>query len=276
LFRSVGHTTYIQNNFFGNRGFNTPCIGGNNFYNGSLFGFGFGCAPSLPPMPLMPQLPQLPVCGFPSFNFIPSFPVMGGCCNTWGGFGMFNFGMLNRTMDLFTLMNTFNATTNMTKNFFNTFSTLTANNRAARSVASVKNAQINTSTNISSLNEVGYNSEKGGALAKKVAGNAVGFTGYCARYVRKALDSTGLGTGERGDGYQYGDILSRNPNFKEVSARNINLSSLPAGCVLVYDRGVAGYSKKAGHVEVTLGNGQAVSDGVTNNIKNGARVFVPV
>ncbi|HIS35382.1 TPA: hypothetical protein IAC10_01950 [Candidatus Scatousia excrementigallinarum] len=267
MFEAVRHTTYIQNNFFGNRNFNTPCIGGNNFYNGSLFGFGFGCAPALP---------QLPVCGFPSFNFMPSFPVMGGCCSPWGGFGMFNWGMLNRTIDMFSLLNTFNATTNLTKNFFNTFSTLTASNSAARSVAAVRNATINTSTNLPGINEAGYNAEKGGALAKTVANRAVGFTGYCAKSVREALDATGLGTGERGDGYEYARILSHNPNFKEVSTGNLNLSDLPAGCVLVYDRGVAGYSNKSGHVEVTLGNGQAVSDGVTNNIKNGARVFIPV
>ena len=267
MFEAVRHTTYIQNNFFGNRNFNTPCIGGNNFYNGSLFGFGFGCAPALP---------QLPVCGFPSFNFMPSFPAMGGCCTPWGGFGMFNWGMLNRTMDIFTLMNTFNATTNITKNFFNSFSNLTARNSAARSVAAVRNADINTSTNLEELKNVGYNSEKGGRLAKSVANNAVGFTGYCAKYVRQALERTGLGTGVRGDGYEYSSILSQNPNFKEVSTKNLDLASLPAGCILVYDRGVAGYSRQSGHVEVTLGNGQAVSDGVTNNIKNGARVFVPV
>lgn len=274
MFGTIGHTTYIQNNFFGPRNYGTPCMGGNNFYNGSLFGFGFGCAPSFPTT--FPPCPSIPVCGFPSFGFMPTMPLFGGFNNFWGGFSMPNFGMLTHTMDVFSLLNTFNATTNLTKNFFNTFSSLTANNRAAASVASVRNAKVNTSTNLAEINEAGYNSEKGGALAKEVAKNAVGFTGYCAKYVRTALDNTGLGTGERGDGYEYANILSRNPNFKEVSTNNLNLSSLPAGCILVYDKGVSGYSRNAGHVEVTLGNGQAVSDGVTNNIRNGARVFIPV
>lgn len=137
-------------------------------------------------------------------------------------------------------------------------------------------SSFKTNTNLPALKDVGYNSDKGYTLAKDIAGRAVGFTSNCALYVRQSLDRTGLGTGERGDGCQYSGILSRNPNFKEVSAKDINLSSLPAGCVLVYDKGVAGYSSSAGHVEVTLGNGQAVSDGVTNNIRQGARVFVPV
>ena len=95
-------------------------------------------------------------------------------------------------------------------------------------------------------------------------------------YVRLALEKCGLGTGERGDGYEYAGILSRNKNFKEISTSGLDLSDLPAGCVLVYNRGTAGYSSKYGHVEITLGNGKAASDGVTTNIKQGARVFVPV
>ena len=72
------------------------------------------------------------------------------------------------------------------------------------------------------------------------------------------------------------DPLVRNKNFKEVSAKNIDLSSLPAGCVLVYDRGVSGYSSQYGHTEITLGNGTAASGGITHNIRQGARVFMPV
>lgn len=271
MLSSVGHTTYIQNNFFNRMPYNTPCAFGNNFYNGSLFGFGFGCAPAIPP-----------VCGFPSYGFMtmPSFPMFNTFCMPCPTFGIYNFGAMNRVLDVFTLLNSVNATTNITQNFFNSLSSLTAP-RTSRHSSSAKASRANTSsistnTNLPQLKDAGYDKEKGGALARDVASNAVGFTGYCAKYVRRALDRTGLGTGERGDGYQYASILSRNPNFKEISTSNLNLSSLPAGCILVYDRGVSGYSTSAGHVEVTLGNGQAVSDGVTNQIKNGARVFIPV
>ena len=131
-------------------------------------------------------------------------------------------------------------------------------------------------TSLTTLKDTDYNAEKGAKLAQTVRKNAVGFTNQCAKYVRIALETNGLGNGEKGDGYEYARILSRNKNFKEISTKNLDLSSLPAGCILVYSRGAAGYSREYGHVEITLGNGQAVSAGITNNIRQGARVFIPV
>ena len=127
-----------------------------------------------------------------------------------------------------------------------------------------------------SLSDVGYSAQKGKKLALTARSNTKGFGGDCALYVRRALEKCGLGNGERGDGYEYASILSRNKNFKEISTSGIDLSDLPAGCVLVYNRGTAGYSRKYGHVEITLGNGKAASDGITNNIRQGASVLVPV
>ena len=267
LFKSVGHTTYIQNNYFNRKPINTPCPFGNNFYSGSLFGFGFGgCVPYVPPAPSFI---------YPPYGF--SMPMLGSFCTPCPTFGIYNFGAMNKILDVFTLLGTVNAATNMTQNFFNGLSSYSRTRIPSSSASSRANtSSISTNTNLPQLENAGYDKEKGGALARDAANNAVGFTGYCAKYVRRALDRTGLGTGERGDGYEYASILSRNPNFKEISTDNLNLSLLPAGCILVYDRGVSGYSSNAGHVEVTLGNGQAVSDGVTNHIKNGARVFIPV
>ena len=71
-------------------------------------------------------------------------------------------------------------------------------------------------------------------------------------------------------------VLGKNKNFKQISAEGIDLKKLPAGCVLVYERGVSGYSSEYGHVEITLGDGTAVSGGRTRNIRPGAKVFVPV
>ena len=127
-----------------------------------------------------------------------------------------------------------------------------------------------------SLNEADYNKQKGEKLAAVAKNNATGFNNTCALKVRLALEKCGLGTGERGDGYEYARILSNNKNFKEISTSGLDLSDLPAGCILVYNKGTAGYSSEYGHVEITLGNGKAVSDGITNNIKQGARVFIPV
>ncbi len=126
------------------------------------------------------------------------------------------------------------------------------------------------------LEKADYNAKAGKRLADIAAKNTVGFTKQCATYVKRAIDNAGLGKYEYGDAYECANILKRNPNFKEISTAGLDLSTLPAGCVLVYDKGVSGYSSKYGHVEITLGNGQAASDGVTNNIRQGARVFAPV
>lgn len=126
------------------------------------------------------------------------------------------------------------------------------------------------------LKELGYNSSKGQKLGKIAENNVVGFNGHCAANVRKSINQAGLGNGEYGNAHEYIYNLKRNPNFKEISTEGLNLKTLPAGCILVYDKGVAGYSKDYGHIEITDGHGSAHSDGTTNNIRAGAHVFIPV
>ena len=102
------------------------------------------------------------------------------------------------------------------------------------------------------------------------------FTSNCALYVKAAIRDAGLGAYKSGHGYQMASIMRRNKNFKEISPTEYNVNSLPAGCVLVFDRGAQGYNKKYGHVEITTGDGRAVSDGITRNLKQPSAVFVPV
>ncbi|MDR1327530.1 MAG: hypothetical protein LBJ74_03895, partial [Heliobacteriaceae bacterium] len=122
--------------------------------------------------------------------------------------------------------------------------------------------------------------EKAQKLAKDVVNNAEARpVGYCARYVKESIERSGLGTKESGHAYQYADVLSRNKNFKEINVAGKDLKKLPAGCVIVYPRGDAGYDKDYGHIEIALGNGKAASDFVRrSNVKasDNARVFVPV
>ncbi len=140
------------------------------------------------------------------------------------------------------------------------------------------NKADNDATKIKPKQKIRYNAKKGKKLAQIIATRSSegGFDNYCARNVKKAIEDAGLGEYKNGDAYQMAEILSKNKNFKEISTKNINLSTLPAGCVLVYDKGVAGYSSKYGHTEITLGDGTAASGGITHNIKRGARVFMPV
>ena len=65
-------------------------------------------------------------------------------------------------------------------------------------------------------------------------------------------------------------------HFKEISPNSVNVKDLPAGCVIVFDRGMHEYSDKYGHVEITTGDGRGVSDGVTTNLQKPSAIFMPV
>ena len=145
--------------------------------------------------------------------------------------------------------------------------------------ASVNFNKNNNAVSFNSLQAKGlkYSSAKGQKLAKDMANHSDGFTGHCSRYVREGLQRTGLYNGHTASAYQMGGTLAKNKNFQEVSPNSVNLKNLPAGCILVYDKGAAGYSSIHGHIEVTLGDGTACSDGRTRNVRstNNMRIFVP-
>ncbi len=132
-----------------------------------------------------------------------------------------------------------------------------------------------TKKNESKLDD--YNAYKGKRLAQVALSNSSGWTGYCAAYVKSDIQAAGLGSYKYGHAYQMPSILRNNSNFKEISPDNIDVKNLPAGCVLVYDRGAQGYSKNYGHTEITTGDGRAVSDGITKNLhKKPSSIFIPV
>ncbi len=128
------------------------------------------------------------------------------------------------------------------------------------------------------LSEYGYDAEKGERLATYMNNNIAGkWINQCAKYVKNGIQACGLGQYKNGDAHDCIKILSRNNNFKQIDASDIDVKKLPAGCILVYGKGVAGYSQKYGHVEVTLGNGTAASDNITQNPKNNpTAIFIPV
>lgn len=131
------------------------------------------------------------------------------------------------------------------------------------------------------LNKQGlkYSSAKGQKLAQQVRSKVVGFTGYCSRHVSNALEASGLGHERAAAAHMMDTKLEKNKNFKEIKITSQEqLRSLPAGCVVVYEAGAARYSSKYGHIEVTLGNGTAASDGITRNMRysENMSVFVPV
>ncbi len=125
--------------------------------------------------------------------------------------------------------------------------------------------------------KLGYNAQSGQRLASYALSHAVGFNNSCARYVKNAIANTGLGNYEYGHAYDMIRIMRRNRNFIEISPSSVNVKNLPPGCILVYDRGVGGYSSTYGHTEITTGDGRAVSDGITRNLyKRPTAIFMPV
>lgn len=138
-----------------------------------------------------------------------------------------------------------------------------------------------------------YSASKGQRLAQDIASHAVGFKGYCSRHVANGLQRTGLGNERMPSACLMDDALRRdiaigkNRNFREIKVNSLEeLKSLPAGCIIVYEANAAWdngsrtghYNEKHGHIEVTLGDGTAASDGITRNMRYSTQmsVFVPV
>ena len=148
--------------------------------------------------------------------------------------------------------------------------------RASAATGAKKVVVSNEKQDMSFWEKFGYNAQKGLKLAKDAVAHAKNFMGQCATYVKNSISRCGLGAYITGDGYQMSNILKHNKNFKQISPEGVDLKKLPAGCVLVYGRGVSNYSKTGGHTEITTGTGKAVSDGITNNIRKPSAIFIPV
>ena len=231
----------------------------------------------------MPSIPELPAYNPFMSNMLPPFPpyaINNYLLNPFGGFNdtsFFAYNPLNifsQGLTQYTPLMDFSPTPAApSDNIFGFLNSQYVTNDIKTNIDVTKN-----SAKLPALTTAGYNRQKGEKLARLMGSRSTdgGFDNYCARNVKEAIEDAGLGRYESGHGYQMADILCRNRNFKEISAQNLDLSTLPAGCVLVYDRGVAGYSSQYGHTEITLGDGTAGSGGITHNIRQGARVFVPV
>lgn len=122
-----------------------------------------------------------------------------------------------------------------------------------------------------------YNKTNGEKLSSYVKTHATGFDEGCAKAVSDALVGTKLSNGQRGHAWQMKNILRNNKHFKEVPVSSVtDTTSIPKGAILVYDKGACGYNKEYGHVEVTIGNGKAASDGIHNIKGMPNAVFIPV
>ncbi len=159
--------------------------------------------------------------------------------------------------------------------------TLSTTTQYAQQVEPVKTPEkttLSVTTNSDgSITIDGYNAQAGQKLADIALKNADSFHNHCAGHVETDIEEAGLGQRTDVDAYQMFNTMDNNPNFKPLETTNVDVSKLPAGCVPVYDKGVSGYSSDYGHVEITLGDGRAASDGITNNMRqNPTAIYAPV
>lgn len=159
-------------------------------------------------------------------------------------------------------------------------SSLTSSVMGSSSATGTSNAASGASS--SAVSKVSAKDVKGTAWGKALAAdaeaNATGSGGWCFKYVRQALERHGV-TGVGGaSAYMAADQLARNSNFKEISVSESDLRKLPAGYVVVWNRG-SGASRQHGHICISLGDGREASD-VIRNMTQGYgtsfRVFQPV
>lgn len=142
---------------------------------------------------------------------------------------------------------------------------------------------LNTNNEIHSLNDV-YDSGVSGELASVAYERAMQMNtkGYCAKGVNDSIQRAGLANGETrvSSAYMEANVLANHANFKEVEVSRNELGKLPAGCVVVWDKGAGSSSAFAqhGHIAITLGNGREASDNVSElkTFNTNYRVFVPV
>jgi hypothetical protein len=125
-----------------------------------------------------------------------------------------------------------------------------------------------------SSSEMGSATDFGKSLAKDAEKNANGPGGYCYKWVGQALRRHGVNT-SGASAYMAADQLAKNPKFKEVKVQPADFKKLPAGAVVVWNKG---NGHQHGHISIALGDGREASDKIRNQITNygtSARVFIP-
>jgi len=130
-------------------------------------------------------------------------------------------------------------------------------------------------TDAGALNGGSETGKKLAEIARAEATNGDSQGGWCYRDVGRALSKIGINV-SGGSAYMAADQLAKNPKVKEVKVSQGDLAKLPAGAIVVWDRG-AGHEH--GHISIATGDGKEASDLMRNQITNygtSFRVFMPV
>ncbi len=111
-------------------------------------------------------------------------------------------------------------------------------------------------------------------IAKVEATNGDSQGGWCYRDVGRDLAKIGINVHGQG-AWEAADQLANNPKVKEMKVSQADLPKLPAGAIVVWNKG-AGH--EWGHISIATGDGKEASDLMRNQITNygtSFRVFMP-
>lgn len=115
-------------------------------------------------------------------------------------------------------------------------------------------------------------------LAEAAAENArnTNTRGWCLREVNDSMEACGYSVNREPHAYMQADDFANRSDFTEVEPPS-DLSTLPAGAVVVWDRG---NGHESGHISVALGDGREASDHIRPQFSQSeygtqCRVFYP-
>lgn len=121
---------------------------------------------------------------------------------------------------------------------------------------------------------------KGTEFGKKFAAQAektarrINTPGLCLKGVNDTMEAMGMPVQREASAYMALDNFQNNKRFQEIKVSKDQLKSLPAGAVVIWDKGPG---LPHGHISVSLGDGREASSTVRNqlNLKTNFHVFVP-
>jgi len=111
------------------------------------------------------------------------------------------------------------------------------------------------------------------AKAEQTA-NKINTSGLCLKGVNDTMQAMGLPVHREAAAYMAVDDFQKNPKFREVKVPKDQLKSLPAGAVVIWNKGSG---LPYGHISVALGDGREASSKVRNQLtlNTDFHVFLP-
>lgn len=172
--------------------------------------------------------------------------------------------------------------------------------RSAVQLGGIPSPEFVPHKSVTSFIDYQYNAQAGARLAAAASsGNLGAFYGRCYEYVSYHMEAAGVIRPEQWDqlgigpnyAADFADWAVANPEAMRRELKLVKMPTpedrlaVPVGAIIVYERGVCGFSSRAGHIEVVTRPDWACSDGCENldqgcfsdpAVREGIHVIVPV